>query len=168
MERYIFLDFDGVITTEKSGFSLDPDKCQIIQDIIDKTNAYIIVTSSWRKYHTVDSFKEKLYLQDNHYIHFTPTWTNRIIGLTIDSGIIIQASQMGLHIPRGSEIDHYLDNKEPFKSKICGIDYQYVIIDDDADILYYQHPHFIQTNSLDGISSNDAIRAINILNSKTE
>ena len=45
MNKYIFLDFDGVITTAKSLYNLDKSKCDLIQRIIDKTGAKIVVTS---------------------------------------------------------------------------------------------------------------------------
>ena len=46
--KILFLDFDGVITTLKTRWKIDMDKIKIINDICDKTDAKIVVTSSWR------------------------------------------------------------------------------------------------------------------------
>ena len=45
-------------------------------------------------------------------------------------------------------------------------DANYVIIDDEYVVLDSQLPHFIQTNPFDGITEEDAIRAIGILNQR--
>lgn len=46
--KVIFLDFDGVITS-KNGYSLDPEKMELVKRICDETGAYIVVSSSWRR-----------------------------------------------------------------------------------------------------------------------
>ena len=48
MQKIIFLDFDGVITTMASRYKLDQYKCDLLQQIIDRTGAKIVVSSSWR------------------------------------------------------------------------------------------------------------------------
>lgn len=42
MQKIIFLDFDGVITTMASRYALDRHKCDLLQQIIDRTGAKIV------------------------------------------------------------------------------------------------------------------------------
>ena len=57
--KIIFLDIDGVISTEKSHYALDKDACNLLGKIIDATDAKIVISSSWRK-NTVEATKEYL------------------------------------------------------------------------------------------------------------
>lgn len=50
MNKYIFLDIDGVLITEKGYGELDVF-CQLqLKNIVDVTNAKIVISSSWRKH----------------------------------------------------------------------------------------------------------------------
>jgi hypothetical protein len=42
----------------------------------------------------------------------------------------------------------------------------YIILDDDCDMLFYQKEHFIKTSQYKGLTESDTKTAINILNSK--
>lgn len=48
--KIIFLDFDGVITTVASHWCLSLEKMQLVKQIVDATDAKIVISSSWRKY----------------------------------------------------------------------------------------------------------------------
>ena len=52
--------------------------------------------------------------------------------------------------------------------KKLGVDYQYVILDDDSDMLYTQRFNFIQTDSEIGLMMWEATKAVEILNQKTQ
>ena len=56
--KVIFLDFDGVITTLKSKYKLDPDKMALIGRIMDATDAKIVISSSWRRFSLEETIKE--------------------------------------------------------------------------------------------------------------
>lgn len=56
---------------------------------------------------------------------------------------------------RGVEIDRWLWEHQDVTN--------YVILDDDPDMLLSQKKHFIKTHALRGISKRDVERAINIL-----
>ena len=47
MNKYIFIDFDGVITTPTSRWCIDPNKVKHIESIIQKTGAKLVISSSW-------------------------------------------------------------------------------------------------------------------------
>lgn len=48
--KIIFLDFDGVITTPSSKYCLSPPHMDILGKILESTGAYIVISSSWRRY----------------------------------------------------------------------------------------------------------------------
>lgn len=55
--KILFLDFDGVLNSQKylaahgaEGLVIDPDRMKILQNIVKKTDAKIVLTTSWREY----------------------------------------------------------------------------------------------------------------------
>ena len=152
MNKIIFLDFDGVLNTEhyqgllqyqgkpwqdEYGAFFDPKAVKQLKRIIDATDADIVVESSW-KYLGLDAMKE--------------LWKVRNLPGTI---IDITPSLLGKN--KGVEIASWL-------SKYAKQDIRYVIIDDEYVILDSQVPHFILTNPYEGITEEQANRAISMLN----
>lgn len=152
MTKIIFLDFDGVLNTEhyqgllqyqgkpwqdEYGAFFDPKAVKQLKRIIDATDADIVVESSW-KYLGLDAMKE--------------LWEVRNLPGTI---IDITPSLLGKN--KGVEIASWL-------SKYAKQDIRYVIIDDEYVILDSQLPHFILTNPYEGITEEQANRAISMLN----
>ena len=152
MKKIIFLDFDGVLNTEhyqgllqyqgkswqdEYGAFFDPNAVKQLKRIIDATGADIVVESSW-KYLGLDAMKE--------------LWEVRNLPGTI---IDITPSLLGKN--KGVEIASWL-------SKYAKQDLRYVIIDDEYVILDSQLPHFILTNPYEGITEEQANRAISMLN----
>lgn len=151
--KIIFLDFDGVITTYQSKWKIDMNKIKIINDICDKTDAKIVVSSSWKIGYrgVVPVFHESLkqyFIKNQYLVHFKDTFDkfiSNIIGMTESIG--------GL---RGDEIKFYM-NKHPEVDS-------YVILDDDSDMLDQQLFNFIQTDTYEGITERDAKLCVDILN----
>lgn len=152
MTKIIFLDFDGVLNTEhyqgllqyqgkpwqdEYGAFFDPKAVKQLKRIIDATDADIVIESSW-KYLGLDAMKE--------------LWKVRNLPGTI---IDITPSLLGKN--KGVEIASWL-------SKYAKQDIRYVIIDDEYVILDSQLPHFILTNPYEGITEEQANRAISMLN----
>ncbi len=152
MNKILFLDFDGVLNTEhyqgllqyqgnpwqdEYGAFFDPKAVKQLKRIIDATDADIVVESSW-KYLGLDAMKE--------------LWEVRNLPGTI---IDITPSLLGKN--KGVEIASWL-------SKYAKQDIRYVIIDDEYVILDSQLPHFILTNPYEGITEEQANRAISMLN----
>lgn len=148
--KILFLDFDGVITTYQSKWKIDMDKIKIINDICDKTDAKIVVSSSWRIGYrgVVHTFQEylKQYFVKNEYVGLFKfnKFIDNIIGLT-DSGSC-----------RGNEIKFYMNEHPEVDS--------YVIVDDDSDMLDEQLFNFVQTDTYEGITERDAKLCVDILN----
>lgn len=155
MSKIIFLDFDGVITTLKSNWNLDKEKMELVKRICDATRAKIVISSSWRRYtleQTLElittkqiekGFQSFLYPEDVMDI------TSRMYGFKYGN----KETHYGLC--RGVEIDRWLWEHQDVTN--------YVILDDDPDMLLSQKKHFIKIHALRGISKRDVKRAINIL-----
>ena len=145
---------DGVITSLVYHYEIDPKCVENLEKILDRTGAKLIITSSWRKNtteETIEYFKKEGF-----------PLTQFIEGVTIRGYKYVKD---GLYVPRGIEIDHFLKTNIEF-GKILGKDYQYVILDDDRDMLLKQKDNFIHTDTYKGLTSEDAEKAIKILNNK--
>lgn len=62
--KVIFLDFDGVLNSEKyvkayggCGVIIDPTRMLLLKQIIDATGAEIVLSTSWREHWDTDSVK---------------------------------------------------------------------------------------------------------------
>ena len=88
--KVIFLDFDGVITSPDTKWKIDMRKINIINDICDKTDTKIVVSSTWRFGYRgdVSAFHERLkqyFIKHNYLDNFKDTFDkfiNNIIGMT--------------------------------------------------------------------------------------
>ena len=158
--KIIFLDIDGVLNCEtgyKDGFcnydkgdkkmhdlgqSFYPPSMDLLNKLIEETDAKIVISSTWRK---------------SGLEHMRNVWKHRkmsgeIIDITPNfSGIVIGDLRMGM--PRGLEIQYWLKEKG-FANINWSKDYQeeyieksgienYIIIDDDSDMTYKQRKHFV-------------------------
>ena len=157
VSKVIFLDFDGVITTVLSNWNIDKKKVDMVKDICDSTGAKIVISSSWRRYtleQTIETITNELRVRGNQpfpYPDLIIDITSRMYGFKYGN----KEKHYGLC--RGLEIDHWLCEHQDVTN--------YVILDDDSDMLLSQKKHFIKTHALRGISKRDVIKAIKILSS---
>lgn len=169
MDKYIFLDFDGVLNTEfyqnllisqgkpwgdENGAFFDPEAVMQFKHIVDATCADIIIESSW-KYLGLKALREMWAARrlPGRLIDITPSTACDSWLLTADLNNI--DLEMG-HC-KGIEIESWLlDN--------ASTEAPYIIIDDEYVILESLLPHFIMTNPFDGITKEIADRAIGMLN----
>jgi len=151
--KVIFLDFDGVITIPPK-WHINANKIKYIKQIVDTTGAKIVVSSSWRR----ENIKETI----NDMIGKTKRCPrNKMLYWLIDNIYDVTSwfSDKNYNgTGRGGEIQTWLDNHSEVNN--------YVIIDDDGDMLDSQLYHFVQTNYEDGITETETIRAIKVLNGK--
>lgn len=156
--KIIFLDIDGVLNSEKfykneaqhekwkraesEGYSreeqdaianIDPESVKWLNYIINKTNAELVISSTWR---FDENLKIKLsFMGIKPFIGITPkTWERH----------------------RGTEIQMWLDRHPEV--------FNYVILDDDCDMLDSQLNNFVNTSWLEGLNEDSANKAIKILN----
>ena len=149
--KIIFLDFDGVITIP-ARWNFDNAKIKYIKKIVDETNAKIVVSSSWRR-KTIDETIEKI--KKWNYKYTKSKLFDWFINNLYDVTPWISDNKYS-GTGRGGEIQTWLDNHPNVDN--------YVIIDDDSDMLDSQLYHFVETNYEDGITEVEAHRAIKILN----
>lgn len=186
--RVIFLDIDGVLNSQDwyvyrrdsiamddvnaqyPFYEFDPRAIKRLNRIIEETEAKIVVSSSWRSGETIESLQKLLN---------SVGVKGEVIGLTPHLWCNKPYEDMdGYRIPRGCEIDWWLDNHGDFQrinwSKEEQIKYtnkakvkNYIILDDDSDMLYGQREHFIKTSHDHGLTDELADLAISILNKNT-
>ncbi len=171
--KIIFLDIDGVLNCEEGyrsgeceykvapGFHYQgfysPSK-HLINKLIEETGAKVVISSSWRKdglHRMQEIWKAEgmsgevidttpsLYLQKNGSIHFWNGHESKHPTPKI----------RGYSIPRGCEIEYWLKDRgfhhinwsreEQDQYLIRSGIHNYVIIDDDSDMLYGQRNNFV-------------------------
>lgn len=143
-ERILFLDFDGVLnstgwavrTQQKGVWGIDRDTIPALQRILDATGCEIVVSSTWRLFHSLAELRRKL----------------RLAGLRDPIPIIDRTPTLREGF-RGAEV-------EAWRSLIC-FQGPYVILDDDSD--FYPEQPLIKTNGDVGLTFADASRAIRSL-----
>lgn len=139
--KIIFLDIDGTLNSINYFKSLDgermspddrldPKAIVLLNNIIESTDAKIVVSSSWRIGKDINSLQD---IFDSHQIHGT------IIGLTPDNGLA-----------RGLQIQEWIDNSN------LVID-SFIILDDDSDMCHLSN-RLIKTSIRDGLTE-DSVRA---------
>ena len=165
MDKYLFLDFDGVLNTEfyqdlqiskgepwrdGHGPLFDPQTVEQLRRIIDATHADIVIVSSW-KYLGLEA------MQDMWVARHLPGSVVDITPSVVSASWSPDDSGLDARQSKGIEIDFWLFENAPQ-------DARYVIIDDEYVIQDFQLPHFILTNPFDGITDLLADRAIALLN----
>jgi len=144
--RIIFLDFDGVLNSNKffiesneaPPFFLDDSKTLLLKQIIDETDAKIVLSTSWREIWDTDlEIAKKL---KEYFTSFN---------------IEIFDSIPFIDYIRAHEIQNWLDNHP------CD---QYVILDDITGPWYNLEDHVVITNiDGNGITKENVQQAISIL-----
>lgn len=149
--KVIFLDIDGIINSEdyalyryeSKKFDLDEfideRAVALLNYIIKKTDAKVVLSSSWRgdRENTEKRLKAGGFKYD--IFDITPYEPTRYRGKEIKMWI-----------------DKYEKDHEPLES--------YVIIDDDDDMLPEQKNNFVHCNFQHGLTCVDVYKAIDILN----
>lgn len=168
MRKIIFLDIDGVLATEEDCdetklWGLSAKKQELLGQILDSTNAEIVLSSSWR---SNDIETTKTDMTSKGFL-----FSDKIIGVTIRAyHYIDKSTKIHLFIPRGVEIKQWLDTNIhgnidlKYQRKILNVDYTYVILDDDSDMLLEQANNFLKCNSKKGLTAEIVDEAISILN----
>ena len=156
--KIIFLDVDGILNCEDAYRS---GECQyqewvwedgrkdhyqrfcswskdLLNKLIDETGAKIVISSTWRM--SGIDFMRKVWEMEG--------MSGEIIGITPS------LRTQGISIPRGMEIKYFLEEDLKFRHINWDEDHQresmkesgvenYIIIDDDSDMLYNQRNHFV-------------------------
>ena len=155
--KIIFLDIDGVLNSkkwflspeqaEKESYiekSFDPKAVELLNTILKETSAKIVVSSSWRLWMSVEELAELL----------NGRW---VIGEIIWKTPNLRSK--GKEVKRGEEIEYWLNNND-LEIK------EYIIIDDDSDMLSSQKNNFIHTSFETWLTKQSVTKSIKILNNK--
>jgi len=153
--KILFLDFDGVINSSswirqvhekrsnddwsfmsRNHEEFDPSLVQMICDLVNETQATVVVSSSWRILHTLEEINEFL---------IDAGWS---VDLPID---ITPRTARGF---RGDEVEMWLKEHPEVLA--------HVIIDDDGD--FHPHQPLVQTHWDTGVEKCHIDRAKAILN----
>lgn len=142
--KILFLDVDGVLNMHNSGgmYALNRKRLQLLEKIIKETGAQIVLSSTWRKDTT--AFKRLCRVLSYR-------------GLKImDRTPEFWRDEEGKRLVRGHEIQDWLDRHPEVT--------EYVIVDDDSDMLDSQLRNFVQTEPNTGLTEILAYRIIHKLN----
>ena len=134
------LSKDGLPGNDSFGTVFDPNCVRNLAEIIEKTGADIVVSSSWKYFMS--------------YKDFLDMWEYR--GLP---GFVTDVTPTpDVRRNRGDEIDAWLNE--------CDVECQYVIIDDldGSNFNEHQLPRLLVVNPFNGLDEEIAERAIAILN----
>ena len=157
--KVIFLDIDGVLNSE--GFlknnpkeTIDRNSVSILKTIINKTGAVIVMSSAWKLWFDDNMMPKERHSQCLHDI--LGEFDIELFGKTPDfSTEEIRRNKTFSHV-KAKEIIAWLRANEIFD--------KYVVIDDldlkSEDI----NNHLVRTNGHLGITEEDAIRVINMIN----
>jgi histidinol phosphatase-like enzyme len=159
--KIIFLDIDGVLNSDtwykkrKTDFCIheefDPFLVQQLNQLIKDTKAKIVISSSWRKSHTLEEM-QKLFKQVGIRAE--------IIGMTP----VLKYANHTMSVPRGCEILKWLQDNEGLLGTQVHNFKNYVILDDDSDMLYWQRNNFFLVDRYVGLTPNLVYRITNFLN----
>lgn len=173
LKRYLFLDIDGVLNTERhsnylidhneeymdeDGALFDPEAVNNLACIIEKVpDVKIILSSSWRLkgWDWMNRIWEKRHLPGSIF-SFTPVLEVVCFVDKIGSNDTTSVYPYGT---RALEVNEWLrlyTSNNP-------LSYKYVILDDYNDFLVMQQEHVIITDPYYGITKELVIRALEIL-----
>lgn len=147
MKPVIFLDFDGVLNSLRSALAFggcgrhqfDAVAIDLVARLACEANANVVISSAWRIGQTVEGLRAILG-------KYSATLAGRVIGMTPRGGEC-----------RGADIARWLAENPNDHNR------SFVIVDDDADMLDGQLPHFVQTRHRDGFGVPEYLHALRII-----
>lgn len=165
--KLIFLDIDGVLNSdawdqtdrykiETAGMSdveimliahhthLDPKALNLINDLVNRSGAEVIISSTWRTKYKPDVLTDMMQKRGATFV--------------IKDSTPILFGRMSERIPRGKEISTYIDSLDERPES-------FVILDDRSDMIYLQNS-LVLTDIRFGITMADVEKALKILNGK--
>lgn len=140
--KVIFLDVDGVLNSAQDGYSIrlrTDSHLKLLQRIVKKTGAKIVLSSSWR-------------------IGFTPASRN-LLARFKEYGLELMDCTPELPAScRGDEIRQWLtDNVYNYDIE------NFVILDDEANMAEFTDKNLVQTDTNIGLQKQDTVECIKML-----
>ena len=169
IDRYLFLDFDGVLNTgryaklktqegidsfDEFGAMFDPEAIANLKHIVEQTDCKIILSTTWRN-------EGIMRMRELWKVRNLPgeIYSMAPILLSTSYQDAITGEMMGLpqREAKALEINAWL-------YKNAGKEYRYAILDDEDLFFPQQQEHLVLTDKHDGLTEREAQRAIWILN----
>ena len=159
--KIIFLDMDGVLNSDPfiignsrndgsnpmdrwPGGHINPVNVKQFDRLVRRTGAQVVLSSAWRTHIELDAL---------HALLVERGYTGpKLIGKTTSS---IVSYNGGNYVPRGAEIQNWLDN--------CEVDIESFVILDDMEDMIHLSDRFVQTDSDHGLTAEDVLKAVEIL-----
>lgn len=169
MKRIIFLDFDGVLNTEKYqnqlkingekrdddfGSLFDPESVKNLKTILDAVpDALLVVTSTW---------KDVLGEDEIYRLWDERKMPGRLYGLTRPympdfSSFDPETDDFSIMAGKGYEVKQWLNGHAKGGCR-------YVILDDMSYFLPEQQPYHVKVDAFNGITKDNVAEALSILN----
>ena len=163
--KIIFLDIDGVLNSDAycasdlykeatAGMSdaevmliahhlhLDPDAIKLMNDLVDRSGAEVVLSSTWRTKYSPNEMTDML--------------KGRGATFKITDSTPVLFGKLSERIPRGKEIGEYL-------KKLSAQPESFVILDDYEDMLKLK-TNLVRTDSRYGLTIANVNKALKILN----
>jgi hypothetical protein len=143
--KVIFLDVDGVLNQDPDGDHqiINPKNVQVLNWLIERSKAFIVLSSAWRHVLDLEEFKQEMRAQGFKF-------PERIVDATPFGGA------------RGDEIRNYLDMDDE-RTRLGGKKVSSFVILDDNEDMADQRDRLVQTNPQTGLTMADAQRALELL-----
>ena len=177
MMKVVFLDIDGVLNSDSTlyeNISLEDNLIMNLKELIDRTGAKIILSSSWR---TIPAATQKLMNKLDEFNLHLSGMTSEGVEASFIEAIGFKPTKRFLDDRFGFELS---ENKEPnkkykmtfdrgaeiFKWLCDHDDCAYVILDDDMEDIkpYFKSKVLIKTRYETGLTKDDVEKAVKILN----
>ena len=171
MKKVIFLDVDGVLNSSRTLYediSLEDDLISNLKELVDKTGAKIILSSSWRlSAEAVATLMDKLdkfglaisgMTCDGVDLDWLEKYEFDTTKKYLDTKFDYDANrQIKITHDRGAEIFKWLHDHD---------DCAYVILDDEIEDIkpYFNESVIVKTSYKTGLTKEDVKKAIQILN----
>lgn len=173
IEKYLFLDFDGVLNTsryakqlrkegidpfDEFGAMFDPDAINNFRSLVEQTGCEIVLSSTWRNEGmlTMRALWENRNLPGKLF-----SMTPILLSITYNDARNGELFTIPERNSKALEIQAWLHRyaKQP---------YQYVILDDENVFFHSQQEHLVQTEEYEGLTFTKAQLAIEVLNKKNQ
>ena len=169
MEKYLFLDFDGVLNTsnyakllrkegidhyDEFGAMFDPNTINNLKTIVDQTDCKIVLSSTWRNEGVM---RMQALWKDRNLPGEFYAMTPILLSATYQDARSGDFFTIPERNAKALEINAWLNNQA---SNPC----QYVIIDDENVFFQSQQSHLVLTDECEGLTYQKAQEAIGVLN----
>ena len=168
MEKFLFLDFDGVLNTigyakrlrkegihpfDEFGAMFDPNTINNLKSIVEQTDCKIVLSSTWRN---EGLMRMRELWKDRNLPGEIYSMTPILLSTTYNDAVSGELFTIPERNAKALEIGAWLHG---YTTKPC----RYVILDDENVFFNNQQKYLVQTEEQDGLTLQKAQLAIEIL-----